>query len=91
MIIKLNHWHKYSYDNYIYHLKINNKLVQIVLLFSQSNDFWEAILLIPFSNLGDNNNYVKIEISKWKYPEIEYAKKEAIDIIKLNLKRSKNG
>lgn len=91
MIIKLNHWYKYSYDNYIYYLKINNKLVQIVLLFSRSNDFWEAILLMPLSNLGDNNNYVKIEIDNWKYLEMKCAKKNTIDIIKLNLKRSKNG
>lgn len=85
MIIKLNHWYKYSYDNYIYYLKINNKLVQIVLLFSRSKDFWEAVL-IPLSNLGDNDNYVKIEIDNWKYLEIKYAKKNTIDIVKFNLK-----
>lgn len=90
MIIKLNHWYKYSYDNYIYYLKINNKLVQIVLLFSRSKDFWEAVL-IPLSNLGDNDTYVKIEIDNWKYLEIKYAKKNTIDIVKFNLKQNKNG
>ena len=90
MIIKLNHWYKYSYDNYIYYLKINNKLVQIVLLFSRSKDFWEAVL-IPLSNLGDNDTYVKIEIDNWKYLEIKYAKKNTIDIVRFNLKQNKNG
>lgn len=90
-MIKLNHWYRKKIDyniSYIYYFKINDKLLFIYLSFDPFNDLWKANL---HPNFNSDNNYIKLEIYKWKYPEIKYAKKNAIDLVKLNLKQNKNG